>query len=100
MELDLADVALRPTLESGVTMNAERAAKAGIALGLTLEPDEITIRADERKVRQVVFNLLSNAVKFTPPEGRVDVSARLDERRRRGRGVATPAPGSRPRTRS
>jgi signal transduction histidine kinase len=77
MELDLADVALRPTLESGVTMNAERAAKAGIVLGLSLEPDEITIRADERKVRQVVFNLLSNAVKFTPPEGRIDVSARL-----------------------
>ena len=51
--------------------------QAGIALGLTLEPDEITIRADERKVRQVVFNLLSNAVKFTPPDGRVDVSARL-----------------------
>jgi signal transduction histidine kinase len=28
-------------------------------------------------VRQVVFNLLSNAVKFTPPDGRVDVSAHL-----------------------
>ena len=35
------------------------------------------IRADERKVRQVVYNLLSNAIKFTPPEGRVDVSAQL-----------------------
>ena len=77
MELDLADVSLRPTLESGLTMNAERAGQARIALGLELEPDEITIRADERKVRQVVFNLLSNAVKFTPADGRVEVSARL-----------------------
>jgi signal transduction histidine kinase len=42
---------------------------------LRLDPDEITIEADERKLRQVVFNLLSNAVKFTPPDGRVDVSA-------------------------
>jgi len=73
MELDLADVSLRPALESGLTMNAERASRAGVALGLTLDPDEITVRADERKLRQVVFNLLSNAVKFTPPDGRVDV---------------------------
>ena len=39
----------------------------------------ITIRADGRRVRQIVFNLVSNAVKFTPAEGRVDVSARLDD---------------------
>src|SRR5260221_11804865 len=47
MELDLADVSLRPTLESGLTMNAERASRAGGALGLTLDPDEITNPADE-----------------------------------------------------
>src|SRR6266545_2493813 len=79
MELDLADVSLRPALESGLTMNAERASRAGIALGLSLDPEEITIQADERKLRQVVFNLLSNAVKFTPPAGRVDISARMTD---------------------
>jgi signal transduction histidine kinase len=78
MELDLGDVALRPTLESGLAMHADRASSAGMTLALTLDPDEITIRADERKLRQVVFNLVSNAVKFTPPKGRVDVSARLN----------------------
>jgi signal transduction histidine kinase len=79
MELELAEVSLRPTLESGLTMHAERAAQAGISLALSMEPDEITITADERKLRQVVFNLLSNAVKFTPAEGRIDVSARLSD---------------------
>src|SRR5262249_43678751 len=42
-------------------------------------PEEITVTADSRRVRQVVFNLLSNAVKFTPEGGRVDVSARADD---------------------
>jgi signal transduction histidine kinase len=33
------------------------------------------IRADERKIRQVVLNLLSNAIKFTPEGGRIEVGA-------------------------
>jgi signal transduction histidine kinase len=79
MELELDDVSLRPTLESGLTMQAEAASRTGITLGLSLSPDDITVRADERKVRQVVFNLLANAVKFTPPDGRIDVSAQLHD---------------------
>jgi signal transduction histidine kinase len=59
-------------------MNAERASRGGLELNLSTEPEEITIAADERRVRQIVFNLLSNAVKFTPADGRVDVSARLE----------------------
>ena len=35
------------------------------------------IRADQRKVKQVLLNLLSNAVKFTPEGGRIDVRAAL-----------------------
>jgi signal transduction histidine kinase len=34
------------------------------------------VRADERKVRQVVLNLLSNAIKFTPEGGRIEVEAK------------------------
>jgi len=76
MELDIADISLGRVLESGLTMHSERAAKAGIELRLELEPHEIPVRADERKLRQVVFNLLSNAIKFTPAGGHIDVSAR------------------------
>jgi signal transduction histidine kinase len=77
MQLELSDVSLAETLRSGLTMQAERAQRGGVSLGLELEPEELVVEADERKLRQVVVNLLSNAVKFTPPGGRVDVTARL-----------------------
>jgi signal transduction histidine kinase len=79
MELELSDVSIPQTLEAGLSMSGERATRAGVELGLSVDPEGIVILADERKVRQVVFNLLSNAIKFTPPGGRVDVSARLTD---------------------
>src|SRR5437764_1361713 len=79
MELELSEVATPEVLRSAVSMHAERASRGGVEVSLTTEPEEITISADGRRVRQIVFNLLSNAVKFTPAEGRVDVSARVDD---------------------
>src|SRR5204862_1596008 len=76
MELALGDMSIADALERGVTMHRTRADRNAVALDLRVDPDVGTIRADERKIRQVVFNLLSNAVKFTPSGGRVAVSAR------------------------
>jgi signal transduction histidine kinase len=75
MELALSDVSIAEALERGVTMHRGRADRNSVALDLRVDPDVGSIRADERKIRQVVFNLLSNAVKFTPSGGRVEVSA-------------------------
>jgi signal transduction histidine kinase len=78
MELDLSQVAVPEVLRAAVSIQGERATRGGIELSMSTEPDEITITADERRVRQVVFNLVSNAVKFTPPEGRVEISAHAE----------------------
>jgi len=34
------------------------------------------VKADERKVKQIVYNLLSNAVKFTPDNGKIGIEAK------------------------
>jgi signal transduction histidine kinase len=77
MQLDLSAVSLSATLRAGLTMHAERAKRGDVELALDVGREEVVVEADERKLRQVVVNLLSNAVKFTPPGGRVDVTARL-----------------------
>ncbi|MFN2451376.1 MAG: ATP-binding protein [Candidatus Dormibacteria bacterium] len=39
-------------------------------------PEDLEVRADKSKFKQVMYNLLSNAIKFTPQQGRIWVSAR------------------------
>ena len=75
MELELTDFNLPATLDNALTLVRERAGRRGIVLGLTIDGRLEQIRADERKIRQVVLNLLSNAIKFTPEGGRIDVRA-------------------------
>jgi signal transduction histidine kinase len=76
LELELSEFELRPALENALTLVKERAQRNGISLQLTVDPALGTLRADERKFKQIMLNLLSNAVKFTPEGGRVSVAAR------------------------
>ncbi len=55
------------------------AAKKNVVMAVELAPDLPTIKADPTRLRQVLFNLAENAVKFSPPGGRVVVSARATE---------------------
>jgi signal transduction histidine kinase len=75
MELELSDFHLPTALDSALTLVRERAGRRSIALRLSVDERLGQMRADERKVRQVVLNLLSNAIKFTPEGGRIDVGA-------------------------
>jgi len=79
MELELEDFDVRGAVDNALTLVRERAGRRGIALGRVIDERVGTIRADERKVKQVLLNLLSNAIKFTPEGGRVDVRAAVND---------------------
>ena len=38
--------------------------------------ENLTMEADRERLSQILYNLISNALKFTPPRGRIDVSAK------------------------
>jgi signal transduction histidine kinase len=79
MQLELADFHLPSAVENALILVRERASRRGIALGHMIDSSLGMVRADERKVKQVLLNLLSNALKFTPEGGRVDISAALHD---------------------
>jgi signal transduction histidine kinase len=78
MELELSEFHLPAALQNAMTLVRERAQTHGIKLALRVDEDVGQIRADERKVKQILLNLLSNAVKFTPDGGRVEVNAHMN----------------------
>jgi signal transduction histidine kinase/ActR/RegA family two-component response regulator len=78
LRLEIEPMALVPALEGAL----ESIRPAAVVKGLTIETGflapEINVLADETRLQQVMWNLLSNAVKFTPPGGRIRVSAGVD----------------------
>jgi signal transduction histidine kinase len=78
-ELELSDVPIKVLLQSSLVMIKEKAVKHRITIKTHLDTMPEIIRADERKIKQILYNLLSNAVNFTPDGGEVTLSAqRLD----------------------
>jgi len=67
-------------IHASVRMLARRAASAGLMVDEIVTPGLPPVRADERRMRQIVLNLLSNAVKFSDDGGRIRVDARVEPR--------------------
>jgi PAS domain S-box-containing protein len=74
---DLVDavVDVGAVIRSSVRMMSRRATANGVDLIEHLPAGLPNLRADERRLRQIVLNLLSNAVKFTDEGGSVTITA-------------------------
>jgi signal transduction histidine kinase/uncharacterized protein YdhG (YjbR/CyaY superfamily) len=79
MELEAADFDLPGAIDNALALVRERATRRGVALGRAIDDGVGVIRADERKVKQVLLNLLSNAIKFTAEGGRIEMRAGMRE---------------------
>jgi signal transduction histidine kinase len=77
MELELSEVDIPGLVQSSLSFVKVRAANHGIKLATDLDPGLGTIKADTKKLKQVLVNLLSNAVKFTKDGGEVRILVRL-----------------------
>jgi signal transduction histidine kinase len=93
LELQRETVDVQATIEAAVRGVEDRLAESRITLALDVPEDIGVVRADGKRVRQILFNLLSNAVGFSDAGQRVEVRARRDARdlvlsvRDRGRGM-------------
>ena len=72
-ELDLAEI-----IRASLRLVENQAKKANIELSGAAQPD-MHIRADNRRMRQILINILSNAVKFTRDGGEVRLTAAKTE---------------------
>ena len=76
LELYPSDMDVRRFLDDVSEIIGVRAQQKRVAFELTIDPTlPQTVRADEKRLRQVLLNLLGNAVKFTDA-GRVELRAR------------------------
>jgi len=69
LEFDLAPVRIDDLVRGVAELLSPRAHDKGLEIAWSVAADVPVVRADEGRLRQILFNLAGNAVKFTPDGG-------------------------------
>ncbi|MEK7820185.1 MAG: PAS domain-containing sensor histidine kinase, partial [Pseudomonadota bacterium] len=75
LELNESDCPIPALVDAAVRMIRTRAENKGLTLAVDLPAGLPALRADERRMKQILINLLSNAVKFTKAPATVRIEA-------------------------
>ena len=78
--LDLKPATATRLLTSASERMKLQAERAGLTIDIEIPEHLPQVMADTARLEQVLVNLIHNAVKFTPPAGKITLSAALDEK--------------------
>ena len=73
IRINLSEVDVSNVVDAAVESARFAADPKRIKLNVSLDRDQLVVRADADRLQQVIGNLLSNAIKFTPKDGVVRV---------------------------
>ena len=78
LELEMGDVRLGEVAAEAAELVASRAEHAGVKLSLETAGADAPVRADAKRMKQVIYNLAANALDHVPPGGSVEVGAEVE----------------------
>ena len=94
MQLHIEEMPVVDVLLESYSMMIPVAESQHIQLDFHIEQcDDIIVRTDRTKLKQVVFNLMSNAIKYNRPDGKVTVTCEVGGPQRVRISVADTGPG-------